>query len=80
MQENGLYAGFFGMVGKNGVVQNVVLFNSVLMDDPENEVYRRFVHHGGLDENNASVDVGTLVGRNAGRIENCAVAGYTLSD
>ncbi|MGN0169636.1 MAG: type II secretion system protein [Lachnospiraceae bacterium] len=73
--DTGLYVGFFGR--NKGSIQNVVLRASYTEGSDENY----YVGRSGDIENNQTVYMGVLTGRNeaSGRISNCAVAGYYVA-
>lgn len=65
-----------GFIGENnGVVQNVFLAGDW---NTTEEVSNLYVNYSGTIGNNRKVYMGTLIGINKGRIQNCAVSGYQI--
>ena len=65
-----------GFIGENnGIVQNVFLAANWSTGENASNLY---VNYKGDIKNNRKVYMGTLVGVNTGKIQNCAVCGYKL--
>lgn len=71
--ENGLFVGFIGQ--NAGTIKNVVLTAIYKEGSADNYHVRR----SGNIQNNQTVYMGVLVGRNIGIINNCAVSGYYIA-